>query len=54
MRRLPVIKRFIKAQLNLDKEEYESETLAEIKEGAHFSGYNLWILGFVMIIAALV
>ncbi len=23
MKRLPVIKRFIKAQLNLDKEEYE-------------------------------
>ena len=41
-----VIKRFIKAQLNLDKEEHESETLAEIKKSAHFSGYNLWILGY--------
>ena len=53
MKRLPVIKRFIKAQLNLDKEEHESETLAEIKEGAHFSGHNLWILGFAMIIACI-
>lgn len=51
MKRLPVIKRFVKAQLNLDKEEHENETLEEIKHGAHFSGHNLWILFFAMIIA---
>lgn len=51
MKRLPVIKRFLKSQLLLNKEEQETETLTEIKEGAHFSGHNLWILGFAMIIA---
>jgi uncharacterized hydrophobic protein (TIGR00271 family) len=53
MKRLPVIKRFVKAQLLLDKEEKETETIAEIKEGAHFSGHNLWVLGFAMIIACI-
>jgi uncharacterized hydrophobic protein (TIGR00271 family) len=53
MKRLPVIKRFVKAQLRLEKEEMESETVAEIKEGAHFSGHNLWILGFAMVIACI-
>lgn len=53
MKRLLVIKRFVKAQLRLDKEELESETLAEIQEGAHFSGHNLWILGFAMVIACI-
>jgi uncharacterized hydrophobic protein (TIGR00271 family) len=53
MKRLPVIKRFIKSQLSLNKEENENETLAEIKHGAHFSGHNLWILFFAMIIACI-
>ena len=37
----------------LEKEEHESETYAEVEEGAAFRGYNLWILGFAMIIACI-
>jgi uncharacterized hydrophobic protein (TIGR00271 family) len=53
MKRFRVLKRFIKSQLRLEKEEQENETIAEIKEGAHFSGHNLWILGFAMVIACI-
>jgi len=51
MKRPGIILRFIQSKLYLGREEQEAETLAEIKEGAHFSGHNLWILGFAMVIA---
>lgn len=38
-------------QLNIVREEEEHETYDEIKQGVNFKGYNLWILGFAMIIA---
>ena len=53
MKRLAVLLRFVRSKFYLNKEEYESETIAEIKEGAHFSGHNLWILGFAMVIACI-
>jgi uncharacterized hydrophobic protein (TIGR00271 family) len=53
MKRLPAITRFLKALFILEKEEHESETLAEIKEGAQFRGHNIWILGFAIIIACI-
>jgi uncharacterized hydrophobic protein (TIGR00271 family) len=48
-----VFKRYAKQQLSLEKEEHEKETYAEIRNGAYFSGYNLWVLGFAMIIACI-
>ena len=53
MKRLAVLLRFVRTKFYLNKEEYESETIAEIKEGAYFSGHNLWILGFAMVIACI-
>lgn len=53
MKRLAVLLRFVRSKFYLNKEENESETIAEIKEGAHFSGHNLWILGFAMVIACI-
>ncbi len=53
MKRLAVLLRFVRSKFYLNKEEYESETIAEIKEGAYFSGHNLWILGFAMVIACI-
>lgn len=53
MKRWAVLNRFVRSKFYLNKEEEESETLVEIKEGAHFSGHNLWILGFAMIIACI-
>jgi uncharacterized hydrophobic protein (TIGR00271 family) len=53
MKRLTVLNRFIRSKVYLNKEEHESETISEIKEGAHFSGHNLWILGFAMVIACI-
>lgn len=53
MKKADTLKRFFKMKTRLHKEEEEQETIAEIKEGAHFSGYNLWILGFAMIIACI-
>jgi uncharacterized hydrophobic protein (TIGR00271 family) len=53
MKRLAILKRFIRSKFYLNKEEHENETIAEIKEGAHFSGHNLWILGFAMVIACI-
>lgn len=51
MKKISVVKRFIKTQILFKKEEQEAETYAEILEGTRFHGYNLWILGFAMIIA---
>lgn len=53
MKRLAVLLRFVRSKFYLNKEENESETIAEIKEGAYFSGHNLWILGFAMVIACI-
>lgn len=53
MNSLQVISRFIRLKFYLEKEEQESETIAEIKEGANFSGHNLWILGFAMVTACI-
>ncbi len=39
--------------LNLHHEEKEIETYQEIASGAEFSGFNLWILGFAMVIACI-
>jgi uncharacterized hydrophobic protein (TIGR00271 family) len=51
MKKISVVKRFIKTQILFKKEEQEADTYAEILEGTRFHGYNLWILGFAMIIA---
>jgi uncharacterized hydrophobic protein (TIGR00271 family) len=51
MTKLSVIKRFFKTQFFFRKEEHEQETYSEILEGTRIRGYNLWILGFAMIIA---
>jgi uncharacterized hydrophobic protein (TIGR00271 family) len=51
MKRIEVLKRYIRAQFALSREEENEETYAEIMEGAQLKGYNLWILGFAMIIA---
>lgn len=53
MKDLNVIKRFFKLNARLEKEEHENETYHEIEQGANFSGYNLWILGFAMVIACI-
>jgi uncharacterized hydrophobic protein (TIGR00271 family) len=51
MEKFKVIKRFIRSQFVLTKEEEDSETYAEIMEGAQFKGHNLWIMGFAMVLA---
>jgi uncharacterized hydrophobic protein (TIGR00271 family) len=51
MERFKVIKRYIRSQFVLTKEEESSETFAEIMEGAQFKGHNLWIMGFAMVLA---
>jgi uncharacterized hydrophobic protein (TIGR00271 family) len=53
MKRFDVIKRYIRAQFALAKEEENEETYAEIMEGTRLKGYNLWILGFAMVIACI-
>ena len=44
MRDYKTIKRYLKQQVTLTKEEHPEETLAEIVEGCLFKGYNFWIL----------
>jgi uncharacterized hydrophobic protein (TIGR00271 family) len=51
MEKFKVIKRYIRSQFVLTKEEEDSETYAEIMEGAQFKGHNLWIMGFAMVLA---
>ena len=53
MRDYKTIKRYLKQQVTLTKEEHPEETLAEIVEGSLFKGYNFWILFFAMIIACI-
>jgi uncharacterized hydrophobic protein (TIGR00271 family) len=51
MKEASVLRRFIQTNILFKKEEEEAETYAEILEGTRIHGYNLWILGFAMIIA---
>jgi uncharacterized hydrophobic protein (TIGR00271 family) len=51
MEKIKVIKRYIRSQFTLSKEEETEETYAEIMDGAKLKGYNFWILGFAMVIA---
>jgi uncharacterized hydrophobic protein (TIGR00271 family) len=53
MKKIDVLRRYIRAQFVLAKEEEIAETYAEILEGKRLKGYNLWILGFAMIIACI-
>ncbi len=47
------IKQIFYQNLKLKKEESVETTYEEIKEGAYFKGYNLWILFFAMFIACI-
>lgn len=51
MEKLKVLKRYIRSQFTLSREEENEVTYAEILDGAKLKGYNFWILGFAMIIA---
>ncbi len=53
MKSASVIKRFLKNQVLFKKEEKEQDTYTEIIAGTRFRGYNLWILGFAMVIACI-
>jgi uncharacterized hydrophobic protein (TIGR00271 family) len=48
-----IIKRYLRSQLLFQREEEFSDTYEEVASGAHFSGFNLWILGFAMVIACI-
>lgn len=51
MTKITVLKRFFRQLLSQPQEEDYETTFEEIKEGVLFKGYNLWILGFAMLIA---
>ena len=53
MQKILIIKRYLRSLFNLSREESFQETYDEILEGTQFKGYNLWILGFAMIIACI-
>ncbi len=53
MKNWSVIKRYLRTQLLFQREEEFAETYEEVASGAHFSGFNLWILGFAMVIACI-
>ena len=53
MKRFDILKRYLGQQINTAREEHERETYNEIKEGVIFKGFNLWILGFAMVIACI-
>ncbi|MBS1645507.1 MAG: DUF389 domain-containing protein [Bacteroidetes bacterium] len=53
MPKFQVLQRYLGYQFHAPKEEEELETYKEIKEGVVFRGYNLWILGFAMILACI-
>lgn len=50
---LKAIKRLFLRSIHLAHEELETITIEEIKQSAEFSGFNLWILGFAMVIACI-
>jgi uncharacterized hydrophobic protein (TIGR00271 family) len=47
------IKSYLRSQLLFQREEEFTETYEEVAAGAHFSGFNLWILCFAMVIACI-
>jgi uncharacterized hydrophobic protein (TIGR00271 family) len=47
------IQRFFNQNTHLAREESETQTYQEIADGVNFSGYNLWILGFAMVVACI-
>ncbi len=51
MKSYALYKRYLRRSIHLQKEEEERVTHAEIVAGTTFSGYNLWVLGFAMIMA---
>lgn len=53
MKNWSVIKRYLRSQLLLQREEEFSDTYKEVASGAYFTGFNLWILGFAMVIACI-
>lgn len=53
MTTLPQFKRILKSSFTLKHEENETETYQEITSAAEFSGFNLWVLGFAMVIACI-
>lgn len=53
MKNWTVIKRFLRSKMLLQREEEFGETYAEIWEGTHLKGFNLWVLGFAMVIACI-
>ena len=53
MKRFDIFRRYLGQQIYTAREEHERETYDEIKEGVIFKGFNLWILGFAMVIACI-
>jgi uncharacterized membrane protein len=53
MTTLQQFKKIIKSSFTLKHEENETETYQEITSAAEFSGFNLWVLGFAMVIACI-
>ncbi|WP_051289392.1 DUF389 domain-containing protein [Chryseobacterium daeguense] len=53
MKRFDIFRRYLGQQINTAREENEWETYEEIREGVIFKGFNLWILGFAMVIACI-
>lgn len=53
MKRFDIFRRYLGQQINTSREENEWETYEEIREGVIFKGFNLWILGFAMVIACI-
>lgn len=53
MHPLPALLRYLKWQFTLPREEEETKTLEEVREGIEFKGYNLWILSIAMVIASI-
>lgn len=53
MKNWSVIKRYWRSQLLFQREEEFAQTYEEVASGSSFSGFNLWILGFAMVIACI-
>jgi uncharacterized hydrophobic protein (TIGR00271 family) len=53
MKKWSVTKRFLRSKMLFQREEDFAETYAEVMEGSHLRGFNLWILGFAMVIACI-
>jgi uncharacterized hydrophobic protein (TIGR00271 family) len=53
MKQWPVIKRFVRSKMLFQREEEFADTYAEVVTGTYLRGFNLWILGFAMVIACI-